>query len=379
VAALPVAAHHEVEEPVAIPVGDLGAGPGIHVAVVDEHAAHGQRRLGSAAHVLEEVDAALVGSRDQLEVAVAVEIGHIRAWVLELDGHAVGPEIDAVGQSHGRNAAIGSHVAMEGDQAVGFRQHVDVAVAVPSTKVTVLIALRKPSAAAAFGEGQQPLARSVLVAEHLVPVGPSQKGDEEVQVPSPSQSVQAGDSQPVSFVVRKTIALHRAGLAAVLEAVAAQVQEDAKKGGAALDEVEVAIAIEVGEGVVAAGRDLPAAVALAEQVAVPHQSRIAERPPALRLHGVEGHGSVSILVGQDEAQHALVQGIELLQPPGQEERSVPLRLGPSQVVRGVERYHLQRALEAAGGTRGPEPVPKSTSTEAGMSQAPPRVDLSRIR
>ena len=169
---------------------------------------------------------------------------------------------------------------MEGDQAVGLRQHVDPAIAVP-----VYEAHRAGHRLAGHGEqratlseGQEaPAGGHVLIAQDLVLVGRGQEGDEEVLVAVPVP-VHEGRSQPapVAVVMGEDQQLAAgAERAPVDEAVPALVLEHAEEGrGAALDQVEVPVSVEVGEGVVAAGRDLPAAVDLAQRVAVPHQARI---------------------------------------------------------------------------------------------------------
>ena len=175
-------------------------------------------------------------------------------------------------------------------------QHVEPPVAVPVHEADAAGERRARSGEqrTAVREGERPALRGdVLVAHDAVDVGAGQEEDEQVRIavavpvrelhrhPAPVARRRGGTSAPRRAEVSRPRSTNRPARGS---------RRRTGRLRAALHQVEVAVAVEVHEGVVGVGRDLAAAPALAEEVAVADEAGVAVRAAARRLRGVEVHG-----------------------------------------------------------------------------------------
>jgi len=130
--ALPVPADAQVQQPVAVEVGDLHAGVSvadqIGLFVRDGHAGGEDRRRASS-DVAEPVYGSRLTAGEKIEVAVGVDIRNVKPGVAEVDVSAVRLDGDRVRQP-GCAAGVRPQVAVEPAVVVAAHEHVVAAVAI---------------------------------------------------------------------------------------------------------------------------------------------------------------------------------------------------------------------------------------------------------
>ena len=182
----------------------------------------------------------------------------------------------------------------------------------------------------AISEGERPPGRrDVLEEDDPAPIGAVREARKEILIAVTVPVVEMGnDPAPVVVLVLGQLeGMPARGQAPALDVAVAPHRLVARyeRLDPALEQVEVAVAVQVGKAVEVARPDLPAAVLPAEAITVADRSRVPPRPAQAGLAGVEVHGDAARrTVGHHEMERDSTDPVEAFEAPGEEVPLVPL-------------------------------------------------------
>jgi len=331
-----------------------------------------------------------VGDGHQVKIAVSVNVTAVDARRQQLDVDAAGPKPRAVVQQEA-GTATGAQIAVQIEVAAPGNDHIDTAVA---AAIPIAHKSRRGEPAGA------PSAAERLAADGVHPVHAGKAGlparrrlvPEEHDVAEVRAVVEAGEQVLVAVAVPVTeLDRHPCPVAAgvsrghehlpvrgesaafqkpVLAGLGIQVfMAVDERLDAALEEIEVAVAVEIGQVAELGRADLATAVFLAEPVPIADQARIAIRPAAPGLDGVKVDRVLKVvLIRHHENQIDLVHPVVLVDSAGQQ---VLLISGSAGIVdEGLSRRFVGHYLDGVFVER---------SGPAGAGQPLTKVDSRRSR